>query len=144
MLSLLGPPAIDQAGHFEQQLPQTVEEFHTLPLVSSWLDENDTARTVQQWVQGLPSSIVDQTVSDAVTSLVGSVASAVILLAAVCAVMLDGEWLVGQTRRLGPALSTGAGVKHADLDRAEVRAATKHVADRPREPGDGVTANPRA
>ena len=102
VLSLLGPPAIDQAGQFEQQLPQTVEEFYTLPLVGSWLEENDAAVTVQKWVQGLPSNIDDQTVSDTVTSLVGRVASAVIVLAVAFAVMLDGEWLVGHARRLLP------------------------------------------
>jgi putative heme transporter len=102
VLSLLGPPAIDQAGHFEQQLPQTVKEFYTLPLVGSWLEENDAADTVQQWVQDLPSNIDDQTVSETVTSLVGRVASAVIVLAVAFAVMLDGEWLVGHARRLLP------------------------------------------
>jgi predicted PurR-regulated permease PerM len=102
VLSLLGPPAIDQAGHFEQQLPQTVEEFYTLPLVGSWLEENDAADTVQKWVQGLPSSIDDQTVSDTVTSLVGRVTSAVMVLAVAFAVMLDGEWIVGHARRLLP------------------------------------------
>jgi predicted PurR-regulated permease PerM len=102
VLALLGPPAVDQAGHFEQQLPQTVEEFYTLPLAGSWLKENDAAVTVQKWVQGLPSSIDDQTVSDTVTSLVGRVASAVIVLAVAFAVMLDGEWLVGHARRLLP------------------------------------------
>jgi predicted PurR-regulated permease PerM len=102
VLALLGPPAVDQAGHFEQQLPQTVEQFYTLPLAGSWLKENDAAVTVQKWVQGLPSSIDDQTVSDTVTSLVGRVASAVIVLAVAFAVMLDGEWLVGHARRLLP------------------------------------------
>jgi putative heme transporter len=102
VLSLLGPPAIDQAGQFEQQLPQTVEEFYTLPVVGSWLEENDAAGTVQQWVEGLPSNIDDQTVSNTVTSLVGRVASAVIVLAVAFAVMLDGEWLVGHARRLLP------------------------------------------
>ena len=102
VLSLLGPPAIDQAGHFQQELPQTVEEFYTLPLVGSWLEENDAADTVQKWVQGLPSSIDDQTVSDTVTSLVGRVTSAVLVLAVAFAVMLDGEWIVGHARRLLP------------------------------------------
>ena len=102
VLSLLGPPAIDQAGHFQQELPQTVEEFYTLPLVGSWLKENDAADTVQKWVQGLPSSIDDQTVSDTVTSLVGRVTSAVLVLAVAFAVMLDGEWIVGHARRLLP------------------------------------------
>jgi predicted PurR-regulated permease PerM len=102
VLSLLGPPAIDQAGHFQQELPQTVEEFYTLPLVGGWLEENDAADTVQKWVQGLPSSIDDQTVSDTVTSLVGRVTSAVLVLAVAFAVMLDGEWIVGHVRRLLP------------------------------------------
>jgi predicted PurR-regulated permease PerM len=102
VLSLLGPPAIDQAGHFQQELPQTVEEFYTLPLVGSWLEENDAAGTVQRWVQGLPSSIDDQTVSDTVTSVVGRVTSAVLVLAVAFAVMLDGEWIVGHARRLLP------------------------------------------
>jgi predicted PurR-regulated permease PerM len=102
VLSLLGPPAIDQAGHFEQQVPQTVEEFYTLPLVGSWLETNDAADTVQKWVEGLPSSIDDQTVNDTVTSLVGRVTSAVLVLAVAFAVMLDGEWIVGHARRLLP------------------------------------------
>ena len=102
VLALLGPRAIDQGRQFEQDLPQTVEEFYTLPLVGNWLQDNDAADKVQEWVDGLPSSIDDRTVSHTVNSLVGSVASAVIVLAVAFAVMLDGEVLVARARRLLP------------------------------------------
>ena len=102
VLALLGPKAIEQGRQFERQLPQTVEEFYTLPLVGNWLEDHDAADKVQEWVDGLPSTVDDQTVSDAVNSLVGGVASALIVLAVAFAVMLDGEALVARARRLLP------------------------------------------
>ena len=102
VLALLGPQAVDQAGQFGAELPATVEEFYSLPVVGSWLEDNDAAAKVQNWVDDLPSRIDDQTVRDTVNSLVGSIGSAVIVLAVAFAVMLDGEALVARARRLVP------------------------------------------
>lgn len=102
VLALLGPQAIDQARQFSDELPQTVEEFYTLPIVGDWLEENDAATAVQNWVDGLPSRIDDETVTDTVDSLLGNIASAVLVLAVAFAVMLDGEALVGRARRVLP------------------------------------------
>ena len=41
---LVGPPAVEQAQQFNEELPQTVQEFYELPLgIGSWLEEGDAA-----------------------------------------------------------------------------------------------------
>ncbi len=102
VLLVVGPPAIEQAQRFSEELPQTVEGFYELPLVGAWLEENDAASRVTTFVDELPSQIDDETIEDAANSLVGTALSVLIIVAVTFAVLFDGEVLVGRIRRLLP------------------------------------------
>lgn len=103
VLLVVGPPAIEQAQRFGDELPQTVEGFYELPLVGEWLEENDASERVITFVDELPSQIDDETVADTANSLVGTALGVLIVVAVTFSVLLDGEVLVGRIRRLLPA-----------------------------------------
>ena len=102
LVVLVGPPAVEQAQQFEEELPQTVQEFYELPVVGSWLEQNDAAGEIEKFVSEAPSQIDDQTVSDTANSLLGNVLGLIVVLAVTFAVMLDGEVLVARIRSLMP------------------------------------------
>ena len=102
LVVLVGPPAVEQAQQFEQELPQTIQEFYELPVVGDWLKENDAAGKIEEFVAEAPSQIDDQTVADATNSLVGNVLALIVVLAVTFAVMVDGETLIARIRSLIP------------------------------------------
>ena len=100
---LVGPPAVEQAQQFNEELPQTVQEFYELPLgIGSWLEEGDAAGKVETFVAEVPSQIDDETVTDAANSLVGGALGVAVVLAVTFAIMLDGEMLIARIRSLIP------------------------------------------
>jgi predicted PurR-regulated permease PerM len=102
LVVLVGPPAVEQAQQFEEELPQTIQEFYELPVVGDWLKENDAAGKIEEFVAEAPSQIDDQTVADATNSLVGNVLALIVVLAVTFAVMVDGETLIARIRSLIP------------------------------------------
>lgn len=100
---VLGPPAIRQAQSFASDLPQTVVDLYELPLVGGWLEDNDAASRVEQWVEELPMAVSTDTVTDLAETLVGGMATATIIVMITFAVLLDGERLVRLARRAIPA-----------------------------------------
>jgi len=100
---LVGPPAVEQAQQFSDELPQTIEEFYALPLgIGDWLESNDAVGKVETFVDEAPSRVDDDTVSDTANSLLGSALGVAIVLAVAFAVMLDGETLIARARALIP------------------------------------------
>ncbi len=99
---LIGPATVDQAESFEQELPETVEGFYSLPLVGSWLEDNDAVSRVENFVSDLPAQIDNERIADTATSLVGGAVSTVIAIAVAFSVMLDGDRLVARIRNLIP------------------------------------------
>ena len=102
VMLLVGPPAVDQARKFEAELPQTVQGFYDLPVVGDWLEENDAETKVEEFVDDLPARIDNDTVADTADSIFGGAMSVVMIFTLAFAIMLDGENLVGRTRRLIP------------------------------------------
>jgi len=101
LVLLVGPPAVEQAQQFSEELPQTIQEFYELPLgIGNWLEENDAAGKLETFVSELPSQVDDETVSETANSLVGNALGVVIVLAVTFAVMLDGETLIARIRSL--------------------------------------------
>lgn len=98
---LVGPPAVEQAQQFSDELPQTIQEFYELPLgIGTWLEDNDAAGKLETFVAELPSQVDDETVADSADSLVGSALGVATVLAVTFAVMLDGETLIARIRSL--------------------------------------------
>ncbi len=100
---VVGPPAIEQAQRFSEELPQTVEGFYELPLVGDWLRDNDAATRVDEFVAELPSQIDDETIESTANSFLGTALGALLVFAVAFAVMLDGEVLIARIRFLIPA-----------------------------------------
>ncbi len=96
----LGPPAIRQARRFTTELPTTVKQLYSWPIIGSKLSSSDAAGKVDQWIKDLPAHVDDDTVGN--VAAVGGFATAAIVLVTALAVMLDGDALVARARRLVP------------------------------------------
>jgi predicted PurR-regulated permease PerM len=100
LVVLVGPATVDQAREFEQDLPETVQGFYDLPVIGSWLEDNDAERRVEEYVAELPAKIDDETIEDTANSLIGGAVSMLIAVAVAFTVMFDGEALVSRARSL--------------------------------------------
>jgi len=107
VLVVVGPPAVEQAAEFEEDLPEMTTGFYDLPIVGTWLEDNDAATKVEDFVAELPAQVDDETVADTADSLVGGVLTTLVVLGVAFAIMLDGETLVARVRRLIPPAQRG-------------------------------------
>lgn len=102
LVLVMGPPAVTQAEKFGEQLPSTVRQMYSFPIVGERLQRADAATQVQNWVDELPGRIDTATITRVTSSIVsGAAALSTILLIAI-AVLLDGELIVARARRLIP------------------------------------------
>jgi predicted PurR-regulated permease PerM len=99
---LLGPPAVREAQEVATQLPETVEDFYSWPIIGPRLESADAAGTVSDWLDELPSRFDEETVASLAESLLGGVETLFIVMISAIAVMMDGEALVARARRLVP------------------------------------------
>jgi putative heme transporter len=105
---LVAPAAVRQAQDFSDELPQTVRDFYTWPIVGPRLEEADAAGRVEEWIEDAPANVDDATLADLGERLLGGVFSAVVVLVTALGVMVDGEIVVRRFRSLVP-LSRRAG-----------------------------------
>jgi predicted PurR-regulated permease PerM len=99
---LLGPPAIRQAQEFAQELPETVEEMYSWPIVGERLERGDAVGRVEAWIDDLPARLDEETLSRWADMLIGGVGTFLIVLLTAIAVMVDGDALVARGRRIVP------------------------------------------
>jgi predicted PurR-regulated permease PerM len=102
LILVLGSQATDQAGRFADELPATIEEFYTWPLIGERLEAADAVGDVQRFVDELPSRIDADSISDIAGRVVSGLGYAVLVLVVAIAVLLDGEALVARVRRAVP------------------------------------------
>ena len=100
---LVAPAAVRQAQDFSDELPQTVRDFYTWPIVGPRLEEADAAGRVEEWIEDAPANVDDSTLADLGERLLGGVVSAVVVLVTALGVMVDGEIVVRRFRSLVPA-----------------------------------------
>lgn len=93
---VLGPPAVDQAGRFGRELPQTVEDLYDLPIAGRWLEDADAATRVEEWVDELPARLDEETIRDVAERIIGGVLSAMVVALLAVAVLVDGDRLIGR------------------------------------------------
>ena len=103
---LVAPAAIQQSREFSEELPSTVREFYSWPIVGPRLDEADAATKVEEWIEDAPAR-VDATLADVGERLLGGVLSAVVVLITALGVLIDGEIVVRRFRVLVPARERG-------------------------------------
>lgn len=99
---LLGPPAVRQAQQFATALPQTVQDLYDLPIVGGWLRDADAVQVIQDFIAALPARITSDSLASAANSLIGGVATMVIIVLTTFSVLIDGERLVGLVRQAIP------------------------------------------
>lgn len=102
LAGLLGPPAIDQATEFGQELPETVEDLYGLPVVGERLADADAAGQVTERVEELPGNVSSAAVEDAIDRLVGGFTLTIAVILVAFAVLFDGELIVSRLRRVVP------------------------------------------
>ncbi len=104
---LVAPAAIQQSREFSEELPSTVREFYSWPIVGPRLEEADAANKVEEWIDDAPARVDDATLADVGERLLGGVLSAVVVLITALGVLIDGEVVVRRFRVLVPARERG-------------------------------------
>lgn len=99
---VVGPAAVEQAGEFSAEVPETIEELYSWPIVGSRLEEADAAGEVQRWIDELPARVDDRTLADLGERLLGGVLSTVVVLVTAVGVLVDGERIVRRLRAVVP------------------------------------------
>jgi predicted PurR-regulated permease PerM len=94
VLTLLAPEAISQARDFSDELPATVEELYSWPIIGERLQDADAADRVEQWVEDLPARLDDETLSSVAEAVLGGALATIIIVVTAVAVLLDAEHMV--------------------------------------------------
>ncbi len=94
VLVVLGPAAIDQASSLRADLPSTIEESYSWPVIGERLEKADVATRVDEGIDNLPANLDDATITRYAEDLVGGLLTTVVVLVTAIAVMLDGASIV--------------------------------------------------
>lgn len=100
ILLVLGPAAIDEAGSLRDDLPATIEESYTWPVVGERIADADAAARVDDFIERLPGELEDDDITRFAEDLLGGLLTTVIVLVTAVAVMLDGPTHVQRVQRL--------------------------------------------
>jgi predicted PurR-regulated permease PerM len=103
-LVLVLVPTIDQVRAFNKDVPKTVDQLGTLPIIGPRLREANASKKVRQWLDEFPKRLdVNPTpVGDAVNTIADGVAATLFVLLLAITLVLDGERIVNMGRRLIP------------------------------------------
>lgn len=99
---LVAPAAVDQASDFSEELPATVRDLYSWPIVGERLEEADAAVEVEQAIEDLPARIDEETIADLGERLLGGALSSVIVVITAIGILVDGPTLVRRARGLVP------------------------------------------
>jgi predicted PurR-regulated permease PerM len=102
IVTVVAPAAVSQLQDFSDELPTTVRDFYTWPIVGPRLQDADAAGRVEKWIEDAPADIDDATLADVGERLIGGVLSAVVVLVTALGVMIDGGVVVRRFRALVP------------------------------------------
>jgi predicted PurR-regulated permease PerM len=99
---LVAPPAVSQARSFSREVPATVRELYSWPIVGPRLRDTDAAGDVSRAIDNLPARIDDKTLADLGERLLGGAFSTVVVLITALGVLVDGEVMVRRLRSVVP------------------------------------------
>jgi putative heme transporter len=102
---LVAPATVRQSQDFSEELPSTVRELYSWPIVGERLERADAAGDVERWIEDAPANIDDRTLADVGERMLGGVLSAVVVLVTALGVLVDGEIFVRRVRTLVPTSS---------------------------------------
>ena len=100
VLLVLGPAAIEQAGSLRSDLPTTIEDAYTWPVVGERIERADLATRIDDAIERLPAELDDEQITRYAEDLLGGLLTTVVVLVTAVAVMLDGEAMVQRIRNL--------------------------------------------
>jgi predicted PurR-regulated permease PerM len=100
VLTLLAPQAISQAREFSEELPATVEDLYSWPIIGDRLEEADAAGAVERWVEDLPARLDDDTLASIAEAVLGGALATIIIVVTAVAVLLDAEYMVRRVSNL--------------------------------------------
>lgn len=104
VLLVLGPAAIEQASSLRDDLPATIEDAYSWPVVGDRIERANAAERVDEAIDRLPAQLDDEQITRFAEDLLGGLLTTLVVLITAVAVMLDGEANVNRVR----ALFTGA------------------------------------
>ena len=113
VLVVLGPAAIDEATTLRRDLPATIEETYSWPIVGDRLADADLATTVDEAIDALPTRLDTATITRFAEGALGGLFTAVVVLVTAVALLLDGPGLVDRLRVLIPKRSRTTAVAAA-------------------------------
>jgi predicted PurR-regulated permease PerM len=99
---LVAPAAVAQASDFGAELPATVRELYSWPMVGERLERADAAGDVERAIDELPARIDDRTLADLGERLLGGALATVVVLITALGVLVDGDLLVRRVRASVP------------------------------------------
>ena len=99
---LVAPAAVEQASDFSDELPATVRDLYSWPIVGDRLAAADAAGEVEQAIEDLPARIDDETLAELGERLLGGAFSTVVVVIAAIGVLADGEVIVRRVRAVVP------------------------------------------
>ena len=99
---LVAPPAVRQARSFSAELPATVEDLYSWPIVGERLREADAAGDVSRAIEDLPDSFDDKELADLGERVLGGAFSTIVALITALGVLVDGESMVRRFRAIVP------------------------------------------
>jgi predicted PurR-regulated permease PerM len=99
---LVAPPAVDQASQFSRELPATVRELYSWPVIGSRLERSDAAGDVERVIDELPTKLDDKTLAELGQRLLGGILSTIVVLITALGVLVDGERMVRRMRAIVP------------------------------------------
>lgn len=98
VLVVLGPLAIEEAGNLRTDLPATIEDVYSWPVVGERLQRGDIAQNIDETIDELPARLDNRAITRYAEDLLGGLLTTVVVLVTAVAVMLDGESLVRRFR----------------------------------------------
>lgn len=99
---LVAPAAVDQAGTFSNELPATVREMYSWPVVGERLSDADAAGDVELLIERLPARLDDATLAELGERLLGGLVSTIVVLVTALGVLVDGERMIRRVRAVVP------------------------------------------
>jgi len=101
---LVAPAAVDQGREFSDELPATVRDLYSWPILGDRLAEADAAGQVEEAIRELPTRIDDETIANLGERLLGGALSTIVVVITAIAVLVDGPVMVRRIRAIVPPL----------------------------------------
>jgi predicted PurR-regulated permease PerM len=103
-LVLVLVPTIDQVRTFNKDVPKTVDQLGTLPIIGPRLRQANASRKVRQWLDNFPKRLDVNTtpIANAASAIADGIAATLFALLLAITLVLDGERIVNMGRRLIP------------------------------------------